>query len=69
MKHPGGEEPFKEYQINSNSFIDATTAFEDVYHSDEAREILDSHLVAILVGKNFILNKLNIKFQMILIYN
>ena len=49
MKHPGGEEPFREYQINLNSFIDATTAFEDVYHSDEAREILETHLVGILV--------------------
>lgn len=49
MKHPGGEEPFREYQINLNSFNDATTAFEDVYHSDEAREILETHLVGILV--------------------
>lgn len=39
-QHPGGDEV-----LYGEAGRDATEAFEDVGHSDEAREILDKYLV------------------------
>ncbi|KAH0545250.1 hypothetical protein FGG08_000704 [Glutinoglossum americanum] len=45
-EHPGGDEVLLDV-----GGLDATEAFEDVGHSDEAREILSGHLVAKLKRK------------------
>jgi cytochrome b involved in lipid metabolism len=46
-EHPGGEEVMLEY-----GGADATDAFEDVGHSESARELLDQYLLGPLVGSS-----------------
>ncbi len=48
MKHPGGEDTLREFQIKNNANLDATNAFEDVGHSADSREIMKKYLIAIL---------------------
>ncbi|KAJ2733027.1 hypothetical protein IW152_003350 [Coemansia sp. BCRC 34962] len=45
-KHPGGEEVILEH-----AGIDATEAFEDIGHSDDARELLKDCFIGDLQGK------------------
>ncbi|ORZ02435.1 cytochrome b5 [Syncephalastrum racemosum] len=47
QEHPGGEEV-----LLDEAGKDATEAFEDIGHSDEAREILESYLVGELDEKD-----------------
>ncbi|KAI9265001.1 cytochrome b5 [Phascolomyces articulosus] len=52
QEHPGGEEV-----LLDESGKDATEAFEDIGHSDEAREILEKYLVGELDEKSRVVNK------------
>ena len=44
LQHPGGEDPLRKFQIKNN-ITDATESFEDVGHSEDAREILKKYLI------------------------
>ncbi|KAG2216648.1 hypothetical protein INT45_010788 [Circinella minor] len=52
QEHPGGEEV-----LFDESGKDATEAFEDIGHSDEAREILEKFFVGELDEKSRVTNK------------
>ena len=48
LKHPGGEEPLNFYKIKNDNIGDATKSFEEIGHSEVAREILKKYFVGTL---------------------
>ena len=50
-EHRGGEEALKKYHIKENTFQDATEAFEDVFHSMNAREMMVKYQIGTLEGR------------------